>query len=88
LFIKYFFVALGKLKTKTMTYKMISLLDRLKPQYSEELGRVNLKYPDIIASISNDLEEESLIHNLRYRTILDIKFVIGVDNPFVMFKDL
>ena len=49
---------------------------------------VNLKYPDIIASITNDLQEESLIHNLRYRTILDIKFVIGVDNPFVMFKDL
>jgi len=71
-----------------MPYKIISLLDRLKPQYSEELGRVNLKYPDIIASITNDLQEESLIHNLRYRTILDIKFVIGVDNPFVMFKDL
>ena len=71
-----------------MTYKMISLLDRLKPQYSEELGRVNLKYPDIIASISNDLEEESVIHNLKYSTILDIKFVIGVDNPFVMFEDL
>jgi len=79
---------LGKLKTKTMTYKMISLLDRLKPEYSEELSKVNLKYPGIIATISNDLEEESVIHNLRYRTILDIKFVIGVDNPFVMFKDL
>lgn len=71
-----------------MTYKMISLLDRLKPEYSEELSKVNLKYPGIIATISNDLEEESVIHNLRYRTILDIKFVIGVDNPFVMFKDL
>jgi hypothetical protein len=67
---------------------MISLLDRLKPEYSEELSKVNLKYPGIIATISNDLEEESVIHNLRYRTILDIKFVIGVDNPFVMFKDL
>ena len=88
MFIKYFFVALGKLKTKTMTYKMISLLDRLKPEYSEELAKVNLKYPGIIATISNDLEEESVIQNLRYRTILDIKFVIGVDNPFVMFKDL
>ena len=88
MFIKFFFVALGKLKTKTMTYKMISLLDRLKPEYSEELSKVNLKYPGIIATISNDLEEESVIHNLRYRTILDIKFVIGVDNPFVMFKDL
>jgi hypothetical protein len=71
-----------------MTYKMISLLDRLKPEYSEELSKVNLKYPGIIASISSDLEEESVIQNLRYRTILDIKFVIGVDNPFVMFKDL
>jgi len=71
-----------------MTYKMISLLDRLKPEYSEELAKVNLKYPGIIATISNDLEEESVIQNLRYRTILDIKFVIGVDNPFVMFKDL
>ena len=88
MFIKYFFVALEKLKTKTMTYKMISLLDRLKPEYSEELAKVNLKYPGIIATISNDLEEESVIQNLRYRTILDIKFVIGVDNPFVMFKDL
>ncbi len=71
-----------------MTYKMITLLDRLKPRYSEELERVNLKYPDIIGSITNELEEESLIHNLKYKTILDIKFVIGVDNPFVMFKNL
>ena len=72
---------------------MISLLDRLKPEYSEELGRVNLKYPDIIASISNDLEQESLIHNLIYSTIYiffgdkcAIKAIIHKNHILVLYK--
>ena len=71
-----------------MTYKIISLKDRLKPQYNQKFEAANLKYPALTGSILDALEGESLITQLKYGTIMDINFLLGVKNPFAMFKDL
>lgn len=71
-----------------MNYKMISLYDRLKPHYLEEFERTNLKYPDITGIIIDALQSGSFVTELKYSTVLDIKFLLGVDNPFTMFNNL
>ncbi len=71
-----------------MTYKIISLKDRLKEQYNQKFESANLKYPGLTGAILDELENESLITQLKYGTIMDITFLLGVQNPFEMFKDL
>tara|TARA_R100000734_G_C3275307_1_gene70239 strand:- start:27 stop:242 length:216 start_codon:yes stop_codon:yes gene_type:complete len=71
-----------------MTYKIISLKDRLKPEFNQKFESANLKYPKLTGSILDALENESLITELKYATIMDITFLLGVQNPFAMFKDL
>ena len=84
LFISFFFITLGK--TKTMSYK--SLYSRLKPEYLELFEKSNLKHPEIIGRILDALVQESFVTSLVYSVVLDIKFTLGIDNPFEMFKDL
>jgi len=71
-----------------MNYKTISLYDRLKPHFLDEFERMNIKHPQMTGRIIDELQDSCFVTNLKYSTVLDIKFTLGVDNPFQMFKDL
>jgi len=71
-----------------MNYKTISLYDRLKPHFIDEFERMNIKHPQMTGRIIDELQDSCFVTNLKYSTVLDIKFTLGVDNPFQMFKDL
>tara|TARA_R110002020_G_scaffold451858_1_gene666046 strand:+ start:1068 stop:1283 length:216 start_codon:yes stop_codon:yes gene_type:complete len=71
-----------------MEYKMISLYDRLKPHYSEQFEKVNLKHPKMTGMLIDILQKESFVVELKYKTVIDLKFLFGINTPFEMFKDL
>tara|TARA_R100000388_G_C7240308_1_gene160813 strand:+ start:1369 stop:1584 length:216 start_codon:yes stop_codon:yes gene_type:complete len=70
-----------------MKYKNISLIDRLKPHYKQILEKQNLKFPEIVGQISQDLENVSFVTDLKYKTVLELSFILGSKNPFIYFKD-
>jgi|TARA_X000001382_G_scaffold43213_1_gene29132 hypothetical protein len=71
-----------------MTYKTITLLDRLKPHYSEKLSDKNIQHPTVVGRIIDVLESNNFVLDLRYSAVLDLYFVLGSKDPFVYFKDL
>ena len=71
-----------------MTYKTITLLDRLKPHYSEKLSDKNIQHPTVVGRIIDALESNNFVLDLRYSDILDLYFVLGSKVPFVYFKDI
>jgi len=71
-----------------MTYKTITLLNRLKPHYSEKLSDKNIQHPTVVGRIIDALESNNFVLDLKYSDILDLYFVLGSKDPFVYFKDL
>ncbi len=71
-----------------MTYKMISLYDRLKPHYKDALKVKNISEPDLVNITVEALESESYVADLKYSSVLNLQFLFGNINPFVYFKDI
>ena len=71
-----------------MTYKMISLYDRLKPHYKDALKVKNISEPELVNITVEALESESYVADLRYSSVLNLQFLFGNINPFVYFKDI
>ena len=71
-----------------MTYKTISLNDRLKPHYADKLEKLNMKYPLLVGSVVDALESQSFVSDLKYKDILEMNFLLNSNDPFVYFKEL
>ena len=71
-----------------MTYKMISLYDRLKPHYKDALKVKNISEPELVNITVEALERESYVADLKYSSVLNLQFLFGNINPFVYFKDI
>ena len=71
-----------------MTYKMISLYDRLKPHYKDALKVKNISEPELVSITVEALERESYVADLKYSSVLNLQFLFGNINPFVYFKDI
>jgi hypothetical protein len=71
-----------------MTYRTITLLDRLKPHYGEKLSDKNIQHPTVVGRIIDALESNNFVLDLRYSAVLDLYFVLGSKDPFVYFKDI
>lgn len=71
-----------------MSYKMISLYDRLKPHYKDALKVKNISEPDLVSIIVEALESETYVADLKYSSVLNLQFLFGNINPFVYFKDI
>lgn len=71
-----------------MTYKMISLYDRLKPHYKDALKVKNISEPDLVSITVEALESETYVADLKYSSVLNLQFLFGNINPFVYFKDI
>mgnify|MGYP003123723094 CR=1 FL=1 len=71
-----------------MTYKTISLNDRLKPHYADKLEKLNMEYPLLVGSVVDALESQSFVSDLKYKDILEMNFLLNSNDPFVYFKEL
>lgn len=66
----------------------MTLLERLRPYYEERLTKANLEYPNLVATISDALEEVEFITDLKYGTVMDLNLICGnVPSPFYYFTE-
>jgi len=66
----------------------MKLIDRLKKEYSDKLEMNNLTYPTLVGRIYEELEEISLVADIRYGTWVDLKFFTGVQHPYDLFDEI
>ena len=64
------------------------LIDRLKPEYSSKLEMNNLTYPTLVGKVCKELEEISLVGDIKFGTWSDLRFFTGVDSPFDLFEEV
>ena len=64
------------------------LIDRLKPEYSDKLEMNNLTYPALLGKVCKELEEISLVGDIKFGTWSDLKFFTGVDSPYDLFNEI
>ena len=66
----------------------MKLIDRLKKEYSDKLEMNNLTYPALVGKICKELEEISLVGDVKYGTWVDLRFFTGVDSPYDLFNEI
>ena len=64
------------------------LIDRLKPEYSSKLEMHNLTYPSLVGKVCKELEEISLVGDIKYGTWADLRFFTGVEHPYDLFNEI
>jgi len=66
----------------------MNLLERLHPVYKDKLSKANLEYPNLIAKLTDELEETQFVTELRYGSILDLNTFCGrLSSPFDYFTE-
>jgi hypothetical protein len=66
----------------------MKLIDRLKPEYSSKLEMNNLTYPTLVGRVCKELEEISLVGDMKFGTWVDLRFFTGVDSPYDLFEEV
>ena len=66
----------------------MTLIERLHPVYKDKLTQANLQYPDLIASLTEELETKIFVSDLKYGSVMDLRIFCGyLDNPFDYFTE-
>lgn len=66
----------------------MKLIDRLKPHYKEILEKENVKFPALVNSVVEDLEQTEYIHLLLYNTVMNINLLFNTDvSPYELFEE-
>lgn len=77
----------GGVKTPIKT-NIMRLIDRLKPHYKEILEKENVKFPALVQSVVEDLEQVEHIHLLLYNTVLNMNLVFNTNiSPYELFEE-
>lgn len=66
----------------------MKLIDRLKPEYCDNLLMNNISYPTLVAKVCNELETIELVSDLRFGIWVDLKFFTNVDSPYDLFNEI
>jgi hypothetical protein len=66
----------------------MNLLQRLKPEYSENLNLENIKHPDLVGFTIDRLENYDYVGDIPYSLVLDLKFLLDVNSPYELFKEI
>ena len=65
------------------------LNQRLKPFYADALETANIKYPNIVASICDELQTKTFVRELTYGCVFDLQTVTNSRvSPYDMFEEL
>jgi len=66
----------------------MNLFERLKPEYKEILELENIKYPSLVWYVVGELETEQYVRELKYGLVVDLKFLLDIDSPYDLFKEI
>ena len=66
----------------------MKLIDKLKPEYSDKLEMNNLTYPTLVGRVCKELEEISLVGDMKFGTWVDLRCFTGVDSPYDLFNEI
>jgi hypothetical protein len=65
----------------------MTLIEKLKPEYSKIFEKNNLEYPELVARIIYCFEETEFVSDIPFGIWIDIKFFTNVYSPFDLFTD-
>lgn len=67
---------------------IMTLIEKLKPEYSNIFEKNNLEYPELVARIIYCFEETEFVSDIPFGIWVDIKFFTNVYSPYDLFKDI
>ncbi len=66
----------------------MKLVDRLKPIYRDKLVIANMRYPDLVGDILEDLETTRFVGDLKYNTIIQLSVILKTQvSPYNFFTE-
>jgi len=66
----------------------MNLFERLKPEYKDKLETGNTKHPALVGYAVDHLELYEFVRDMPYGLVIDLKFLLEVDSPFELFKEI
>lgn len=66
----------------------MNLFERLKPEYKDKLETRNIKHPELAGYAVDQLELYEFIKDMPYGLVIDLKFLLEVDSPYELFKEI
>jgi len=66
----------------------MNLFERLKPEYKDKLETGNIKHPALTGYAVDQLELYEFVRDMPYGLVIDLKFLLEVDSPFELFKEI
>ena len=66
----------------------MNLFERLKPDYKDNLETGNTKYPTLVGYAVDQLELHEFVRDMPYGLVVDLRFLLDVDSPYELFKEI
>ena len=66
----------------------MNLFERLKPEYKDKLETGNIKHPALVGYAVDQLELYEFVRDMPYGLVIDLKFLLEVDSPYELFKEI
>ncbi len=66
----------------------MNLFERLKPEYKDKLETGNIKYSALVGYAVDQLELFDFVRDMPYGLVIDLKFLLEVDSPYELFKEI
>ena len=66
----------------------MNLFERLKPEYKDKLETGNVKHPALTGYAVHQLELYEYVRDLPYGLVTDLRFLLDVDSPYELFKEI
>ena len=66
----------------------MNLFERLKPEYKDNLETGNTKYPTLVGYAVEQLELHEFVRDIPYGLVTDLRFLLDVDSPYELFKEI
>ena len=66
----------------------MNLFERLKPEYKDKLETGNIKHPALVGYAVDQLELYDFVRDMPYGLVIDLKFLLEVDSPYELFKEI
>ena len=66
----------------------MNLFERLKSEYKDNLETGNTKHPALVGYAVDQLELYEFVRDMPYGLVIDLKFLLDVDSPYELFKEI
>ena len=66
----------------------MNLFERLKPEYKDNLETWNVKHPALVGYAVDQLELYEFVRDMPYGLVTDLRFLLDVDSPYELFKEI